>query len=203
MTSGPDNIPPVFLKQCCRELSAPLASLFMLSYEFNYLPPIWKSALITPLFKKGKHTDPANYRPIALTSSLSKLMETIIKDQTLTYLLSNNFITKEQHGFIKKRSTATNLLECTNDWVLSLNDSQSTDVAYIDFSKAFDSIVFSKLLHKLQWYGIGGNLLRWISEFLRGRTQSVVLDNCSSSSCDVISGVPHGSVLGPLYLYFL
>lgn len=188
----------MFLKQCCSELSFPLAQLFTLSYEFSYLPPVWLTALITPLFKKGKHTDPSNYRPIALTSTLSKVMETIIKDQTLSYLLCNNFITKDQHGFIKKHSTVTNLLECTNDWLLSLNSSKSTDVVYIDFSKAFDSIVFSKLLHKLQWYGITGNLLRWISQFLHNRSQSVVLDNCASSLCDVVSGVPQGSVLGPL-----
>ena len=77
-------------------------------------------------------------------------METIIKDQTLCYILANNFITKDQHGFMKNYSTATNLLECTNDWLLSLNSSKTTDVVHIDFSKAFDSILFSKLLHKLQ-----------------------------------------------------
>ena len=198
VSSGPDKLPPTFLKHCCSELSAPLAHLFTLGYEFNYLPPIWLSALITPLFKKGKHTDPSNYRPIALTSTLSKLMEAIIKDQTLNYLLHNNFITKDQHGFIKRHSTVTNLLECTNDWLISLNCSKSTDVVYIDFSKAFDSIVFTKLLYKLQCYGISGNLLRWVTQFLHGRTQSVVVDNCNSTYCDVISGVPQGSVLGPL-----
>ena len=203
-TCGPDKIPAAFLKQCSRELCAPLANLFMQSFEFSYLPPIWLTALITPIFKKGSHTDPANYRPIALTSTLSKLMETIIKDQTLNYLMTNNLITKEQHGFIKKHSTATNLLESTNDWLLSLNSSKSTDVIYVDFSKAFDSIVFSKLIHKLQWYGLNGNLLRWVSQFLHGRTQTVSLDGIQSTSCDVVSGVPQGSVLGPiLFLLFI
>ena len=133
---------------------------------------------------------PANYSPIALTSTLRKLMEAIIKDQTLNYLVTNSLITKEQHGFIKRHSTATNLLECTNDWLLSLNSSKSTDVIYIDFSKAFDSIVFSKLIHKLHWFGLNGNLLRWITQFLHGRTQTVSVDGTHSTFCDVISGVP-------------
>ena len=201
---GPDELPPIFLKKCIHELSSPLANLFTLSFEFSYLPPIWSTAFITPIYKKGDRTDPGNYRPIALTSSICKLMERIIKDQLLQYLLTNNFITRNQHAFINKHSTATNLLESVTDWSLALNSGHGSDVVYIDFAKAFDSIVFSKLLNKLSWYGISGNLHNWIANFIFNRTQRVVIDYCCSTLCKVISGVPQGSVLGPiLFLIFI
>ena len=105
---------------------------------------------------------------------------------------------------MRNHSTTRNLLECTRDWVVGLTNHNNIDVVYIDFSKAFDSIVFSKLLAKLEQCGIAGHLIKWISSFLLGRTQRVVLENCLSSTTDVISGVPQGSVLGPiLFLIFI
>ena len=175
-----------------------MSSIFTLGYENNYLPVEWLRAYITPIFKKGSSTDPNNYRPIALTSTICKLMESIIKNQILSYLLTKGLISKKQHAFIANHSTATNLLECTQDWFVSLNSSRDTDVIYIDFSRAFDSIVISKLLFKLEQYGICGKLLNWISSFLTNRSQCVVLDHNYSTVCEVVSGVPQGSVLGPL-----
>jgi hypothetical protein len=172
--------------------------------ENNYIPPVWLQAYLTPIFKKGNPTDPHNYRPIALTCTICKIMETIIKDQMLDYLLSKKLISKQQHGFIRRHSTTTNLLESTHDWIVGLGGANNIDVVYIDFSKAFDSIVFSKLLFKLQNCGISGKLLAWLSSFLHGRTQCVVLENCFSTMSDIISGVPQGSVLGPiLFLIFI
>ena len=131
-------------------------------------------------------------------------METVIKDQIIDYLLSKNLISKQQHGFVRKHSTTTNLLESTHDWIVGLGSANNVDVVYIDFSKAFDSIVFSKLLFKLQNCGISGRLLSWLSSFIHGRSQCVVLENCFSSSSYVLSGVPQGSVLGPiLFLVFI
>ena len=168
------------------------------------MPPFWLKANITPVFKSGDRSDPLNYRPIALTCIMCKLMEHVIKDQLLSYLLNKNLISRHQHAFIIKHSTATNLLECTHDWSIALNDRRSVDIIYIDFRRAFDSIVHSKLLYKLQCYGINGKLLNWISVFLSGRTQCVVLENCHSSYSTVLSGVPQGSVLGPiLFILFI
>ena len=116
----------------------------------------------------------------------------------MDYLLSHNLITKHQHGFIKQHSTTTNLLESLHDWSVSLSNHRSTDVAYIDFQRAFDSISHPKLIHKLSSYGISGNLLCWIMAFLTNRKQMVRINSTFSSICDVISGVPQGSVLGPL-----
>ena len=201
---GPDGIPPIFIKNCIRELRAPLASLFEISFHSGYLPDVWRQAYITPIFKKGTKTDPNNYRPVALTATMCKIMESIIKSQLQNYFVSNNLFTSSQHAFLSKHSTATNLLECTNDWAVSLNNSFSTDIIYIDFSRAFDTIVFSKLLFKLQCYGVTGNLLTWISSFLHNRTQRVVVDYCFSFVKNVLSGVPQGSVLGTiLFIIFI
>jgi hypothetical protein len=92
-------------------------------------------------------------------------MEKIIVEQMLKYLLTNNLISKQQHGFLSRRSTATNLIESLNDWTVKMENRQGQSVAYIDFAKAFDSVSHPKLLTKLGAYGIGGVLLNWISDF--------------------------------------
>jgi ribonuclease P/MRP protein subunit RPP40 len=131
-------------------------------------------------------------------------MESIIKDQLVQFLVEKGLISKHQHAFIKNHSTCTNLLESTHDWLVSLNSRLRTDVVYIDFSKAFDSIVISKLMFKLETCGISAVLLKWINCFLHDRTQCVVVDHCFSPICSVARGVPQGSVLGPIpFLIFI
>ena len=200
---GPDGIPPVFVKNCSSALAMPLAYIYNKCLETSYVPHIWQTAYVTPVFKKGDTTNPQNYRPISLTCTLCKIMECVIKDNIVDFLLKTNVVTSQQHGFIKKRSTKTNLMETISDWSVALTTNSATDVIYIDFTRAFDSVVHSKLLLKLRHYGIDGNLLNWIASFLSNRTQRVVLNNCFSKSSPVLSGVVQGSVLGPvLFLVF-
>ena len=172
------------------------------------MPPVLSQAHITPIFKKDDATDPAilSIRRLLLWHALcvnSKLIDIIIKDQLLSYLLGKYLISKHQHVFILKHSTTTNLLECLHDWSAALNKSNSVDISYTDFRCEFDSILFIKLLYKLQCYGVRGRQLGWISVFNTGCSQSVVADNVHSTYIDVISGVPEGSVLVPFYLSYL
>ena len=197
-SSGPDLLPALLLKNLAGSLAEPLSLLFSKLFSMSAIPDIWKLAIVTPVYKKGSPSDASNYRPISLTCILSKLMESVIKDTMLSYLLEHKLINKQQHGFISKRSTCSQLLECINDWSVSLNHKQSIDVAYIDFSRAFDSVVHSKLYLKLIASGITGDLLDWIHDFLTNRLQAVRVANSTSSFRPVLSGVPQGSVLGPL-----
>ena len=201
---GPDCLSPNLLRRIAQFIAHQLSWLFETSFLSNYIPPVWKLAHVTPVFKKGKSSDLGNYRPIALTCTLCKIMESCIKDELMKYLLDHSLITRHQHGFISRRSTCTQLLECIQDWQFELTNKITTDVLYIDFARAFDSVVHSKLLVKLESYGIGYELLNWFRNFLTGRSQMVAIDGHLSTSVNVMSGVPQGSVIGPiLFILFV
>ena len=131
-------------------------------------------------------------------------MESIIKDQLLTFLLKHNLITRQQHSFLARNSTVTNILECLNDWSLTIKNSHSVDIAYIDYRKAFDSVSHVKLITKLSGYGLSVRLLNWIWAYLSDRSQVVCVDGRLSNSGKLVNGVPQGSVFGPvLFLLFI
>ena len=178
----------MFFKKCASVLSLPLCHIFDTSFKDCSLPDIWKSASVVPVFKKGSTLDPNDYRPISLTSTCCRVMERIINKEIHTHLLQYNLISRHQHGFVSKRSTCTNLLECLHDWSYNIQNKHGTDV--IDFKKAFDSVSHSKLMTKILAYSLVGNLYNWLASFFGDRTQAVKIDNITSSYTSIITGVP-------------
>ena len=204
LTPGPDGYPPFLIKQIISSIASPLSTMYQSFMSVGKVPADWKAAFITPLFKKGASSDPSNYRPVSLTSVFSKLMERVIVTNLLNYLSSHKLINKQQHGFLSRRSTSTNLLESLNDWSLCVENGKCQQVAYIDIAKAFDSVCHSKLIAKLRMYGICGSLLQWIDDFLSGRSHQTKVGNSLSEVLYIISGIVQGSCLGPiLFLLYI
>jgi len=152
--------------------------------------------LITPIYKGGRKAE--NYRPISLTSIVCKTLEHVIYSHIINYLESNGILTQSQHGFRKSRSCETQLIETVNSLTKSLNNRKQVDSILLDFSKAFDKVCHRKLILKLRSYGVNNNLLDWINVFLQNRSQCVVVRGVQSDKTSVKSGVPQGTVLGPL-----
>jgi len=117
-------------------IANPLCHIFSISFLDGCLPETCKYAIVTPVHKKGPTSDPNNFRPISLTTTCCRVMERIINDTLLRYLLDRRLISKQQHGFIRRKSVCTNLLECLEDWMLNLQSRHITDVIYFDFKKA-------------------------------------------------------------------
>ena len=130
------------------------------------VPEEWLSAHVTPVFKKGQSGDISNYRPISLTCVPSKILERITATRILNHLYFNNILCDAQHGFVRRRSTCTNLLESFDDWTLCIQTRQQVSAVYIDFSKAFHVVSHNKLLARLYSYGVRGTVLLWIKTFL-------------------------------------
>jgi len=196
-SSGPDGIPNVLLKKLPHSICNPLCYIFDSSFKSHCLPSQWLQAVVTPVFKKGTTSDPANYRPISLTCTCCRVMERIINTHLIDYLLCNKLISKHQHGFLVKHSTCTNLLETVNDWTIGLNNHLKTDALCIDFQKAFASVSHPKLFIKLSSYNIRGDMFAWIAAFLNHQSQQVIINSCLSNSTHITSGVPQGGALGP------
>jgi len=129
LSSGPDSLPPLFFKKVKHSLAKPLSSLYSQLLSVGFVPDSWKNAIIIPVFKKGLVEKVNNYRPISLTCVIGKIMERIIAVELYKHLRYNDLLSAVQHGFMKGKSTCTNLLECVNDWTISLQNKKSTTVA--------------------------------------------------------------------------
>ena len=197
--SCPDDIPAKVLNRCAEQLAYPLSLIWTKSFEEGAIPGPLKTQFINPIFKKGDRTKAANYRPISLTSHVIKIFERIVRKRIIDYLESNDKITDSQHGFRSGRSCFTQLLDHVDSILKNLQENKEVDVIYLDYAKAFDKVDHEILLRKLKKMGIHGKLFEWIKDFLTNkRYQTVLVNGKRSFLAEVLSGVPQGSVLGPL-----
>ena len=202
--SGPDMIPARILKDLSDVIAPILTIIFQRNLTHGEVPEDWKSANVTPIFKKGDPFKTNNYRPVSLTIICCKLQEHIITSSVMTHVEEHQILTDCQHGFRAWRSCETQLLTLCHELAETIDKGDQMDLVILDFAKAFDPVPHRRLLGKLDHHGIRGSTHQWITSFLRQRTQQVIVDGATYEKAPVLSGVPQGTVLGPLlFLLFI
>ena len=196
--AGIDDIPAILLKKCADTLKTPLYKLWRDSLDHGEIANSHKKGIITPIYKGESRGNPKNYRPVSLTSHLIKIFEKIIGNKLMEFLEKNEKLNKNQHGFRCGRSCLSQLIEHQNRVLEGLENNEDVEVVYLDFAKAFDKVHHGTLLQKLRNVGINGKIYDWIENFLSNRKQVVSVEGCHSNESNVTSGVPQGSVLGPI-----
>ena len=194
--AGLDNIPAALLKFCAPGISKSLTCLFNRSFELSEFPTAWKEAMVIPIFKKGSHTDPGNYRPIALLPIISKVLERIVHDKLSSFL--QTWLHDSQSGFKKGDGTVPQLLRLCQEWSRHVDNSAYVGILFFDLRKAFDRVWHDGLLSKLEAAGICGSAFAWMKSFLTSRRQITTVEGCTSAPAEIGAGVPQGAILSPL-----
>ena len=175
--------------------------LFNRSFELSEFPTAWKEAMVIPMFKKGSHTDPGNYRPIALLPILSKVLERIVHDKLSSFLLT--WLHDSQSGFKKGDGTVPQLLRLCQEWSRHVDNSAYVGILFFDLRKAFDQVWHDGLLSKLEAAGIRGSAFAWMKSFLTSRRQITTVEGCTSAPVEIWASVPQGAILSSLLFFSL
>ena len=196
--AGPDGIPAIFLLNTRDSIKFPLQLILRKSLDEGDMHDMFKLAYVTPVHKGGSKMNPANYRPVSLTSHIMKIFERVIKTPIIKHLESCALIRPNQHGFVSGRSTQTQLLQHYCDVYEAMEEGIRIDTVYLDFAKAFDKVDHNILLKKIVDHKIKGKMALWIKSFLQERKYRVVANGAMSEEHDVLSGVPQGTVLASI-----
>ena len=196
--SGIDNLSARILSYAAPIIAPVITRIINLSITTSTVPKRWKCARVTPLFKGGISNEMNCYRPISILPLLSKVLERHVFDEFYSFLATFNLLSQQQSGFRKNHSCQSLLIKITDYLLNNMDKGKIIGLTMIDFRKAFDLVDHATLLQKLALYGLDDNAISWFSSYLTDRQFQVSVDNNVSSKANVVSGVPQGSILGPL-----
>ena len=197
-STGDDKISSKILKLASVALAEPIKVMINQSLTTGIFPTRYKLAKVIPLLKKANNYNIDNFRPISLLSSISKVIEKCVFNQIIAYFEENKLLCESQYGYRKEHSTELACLELVDKLHQQLDNNETPFCIFIDLSKAFDTLDHKILISKLRYYGLNENAIQWFYSYLSDRSQYVEIDNIKSDFKNISTGVPQGSILGPL-----